>query len=396
MSACPSCGTADPEVFHTQAGVPTNSCLLLETREAARSYPTGRLDLAACGACGFVANLAFDPALTTYSSAYEETQGFSPRFRAFAHDLAERWVERYDLRGRTVLEIGCGKGEFLAEMCELGVGHGIGVDPSYRPERLESRAADRMTFYRETYEAHHGALAADAVVCRHTLEHIGDVRAFMGTVRRALGDRHDVPVLFELPDAWRVLAEHAFWDVYYEHCSYFTAGSLARLFRQEGFRVLDLELVFDDQYLLIEALPDDVPAPGAPLALEEDPAAVVAEARAYATRHAADIAERRATHRAWDADGRTAVVWGAGSKGVAYLTTLGDDAGLVAAAVDINPHKQGMFMAGTGHRIVAPEELVQLRPDLAVVMNPIYAQEIQQSLGALGLPRTRTVPLGGR
>jgi hypothetical protein len=30
------------------------------------------------------------------------------------------------------------------------------------------------------------------------------------------------PVLFELPDVLRVLEEVAFWDVYYEHCSYFT------------------------------------------------------------------------------------------------------------------------------------------------------------------------------
>ena len=43
-------------------------------------------------------------------------------------------------------------------------------------------------------------------------------------VRRAIGDRLDTVVLFELPDVERVLREVAFWDVYYEHCSYFTLG----------------------------------------------------------------------------------------------------------------------------------------------------------------------------
>ena len=38
----------------------------------------------------------------------------------------------------------------------------------------------------------------------------------------------------------RVLEEGAFWDIYYEHCSYFTLGSHARLFRRAGLDVTDL------------------------------------------------------------------------------------------------------------------------------------------------------------
>ena len=50
------------------------------------------------------------------------------------------------------------------------------------------------------------------------------------------------------------------------------------------------------------------------------------------------------------------VVWGSGSKAVGYLTTLGlrDE---IAAVVDINPHKHGKFLAGTGHEIVGPDAL---------------------------------------
>ena len=54
-------------------------------------------------------------------------------------------------------------------------------------------------------------------------------------------------------------------------------------------------------------------------------------------------------------------IWGAGSKGVAFLTTLElrDEIELV---VDINPHKHGKFMAGTGQEIVAPERLTSTGP----------------------------------
>ncbi len=92
-------------------------------------------------------------------------------------------------------------------------------------------------------------------MCRHTLEHIRPVAEFLATIRRAVGDRRDVVILFEVPDVIRVLEEAAFWDVYYEHCSYFSAGSLARLFRSQGFEVLDARLEYDDQYVIVEARP---------------------------------------------------------------------------------------------------------------------------------------------
>ena len=81
---------------------------------------------------GFIANLAFNPALTEYSARYEETQGFSPTFNAFHRALAERLIARYDLHGKDIVEIGCGKGEFLMLLCELGGNRGVGFDPGCR------------------------------------------------------------------------------------------------------------------------------------------------------------------------------------------------------------------------------------------------------------------------
>ena len=55
------------------------------------------------------------------------------------------------------------------------------------------------------------------------------------------------------------------------------------------------------------------------------------------------------------------------------------------AVVDINPHKHGKFLAGTGHEIVAPEALARIRPDCVVIMNRIYSDEIRADLERLGL-----------
>ena len=126
QSVCPACGSSKMKDFHSAAGVPTNSCLLLTSREEAEAFPTGRMRLGFCQACGFVSNLDFDAGMAEYSGRYEETQAFSPVFVEFAKGLAKHWVDKYDLAGKTVLEVGCGKGEFLTMMVEEGVGSGIG------------------------------------------------------------------------------------------------------------------------------------------------------------------------------------------------------------------------------------------------------------------------------
>ncbi len=78
------------------------------------------------------------------------------------------------------------------------------------------------------------------------------------------------------------------------------------------------------------------------------------------------------------------VLWGSGSKAVSFLTTLGitDELQYV---VDINPHRQGMFMPGTGHAIVSPDFLAEYKPDRVIIMNPIYREEITKMLKERGV-----------
>jgi SAM-dependent methyltransferase len=382
---CPACGSGElTDMFH-QPSVPQNSCLLLDSAEEARGFPRGELAVAWCGACGFLTNRRFVEGSAEYSQRYEETQLFSPTFVDFARDLAERWVKTHDLADRTVLEIGCGKGEFLTWMVEAGAGRGIGIDPGVHPERITSAAADRLRWIADFYGPAYSHLDADAVVCRHTLEHIPDVARFLGDIRTAIGDRPDTVVLFELPDVQRILDECAFWDVYYEHCSYFSAGSLARLFRRCGFEVLSVEREYADQYLVLEARPAPGPVSGAvPLPLEDDMRALAAGTEHYRRSYAELRASWRGRLAAVRQRGGTSVVWGGGSKGVAFISYLGlgDE---VDRVVDINPYKQGRFLPGSGHPVVAPEALLSAPPELVVVMNPVYLGEIAGWLADNGL-----------
>lgn len=390
-SICRSCDSEDIEIFYEEAGIPTNSCLLLDSDSEATSFPRGDLVLAFCRTCGFVFNAAFVDEQPEYSQRYEETQGFSPHFMAFAQDLAKRWVDKYDLANGTALEIGCGKGEFLVEMAKAGAGHCIGIDPGVHPERIETPDGASMEWIVDFYGPEYGHIDADAVICRHTLEHIPDVGAFMRNIRTAIGDRPDTVVLFELPDVQRILDEVAFWDIYYEHCSYFSLGSLARLFRASGFEVLDLSLEYDGQYLLVEARPSTIPGAGELLDLEDDMDDLRRGVANFRDGYDRLVDTWRTTLGELRASGRRGVIWGSGSKGVSFISNL-DVGEEIVAAVDINPHKWGKFMVGSGHPIIGPGELSGVAPDLVVAMNPVYLGEIGEELRSVGV-ETKLVAL---
>ena len=382
VGLCPACGADEPDPFHVGAPVPVNSCLLLGDRDAAVAFPKGELALALCPACGLIWNCRFDPARTTYSQDYEETQGFSPTFQAFIRELAAEWTERYELSGGTVIEIGCGKGEFLVEMARAGIGTGIGVDPGVQPSRIVDDVP--LTWIQGLFPQDLPELRADAVICRHTLEHIAPVREFLMSIRAAITDPERTVLLFEVPDVQRVLDEVAFWDVYYEHSSYFSAGSVGRLFRAAGFEVLRIERAYSDQTLVVEARAA-IGGPAGVLPIEESAAELADAAARFARGHQAMVEYWREQLRAVAAGGGRTVIWGGGSKGVAFLAALDADAALVDGVVDINPFKQNQYMAGTGHRVLAPKELTTVEPALVIVMNGAYRAEIGNELADLGL-----------
>lgn len=370
------------EVVYDVQQIPAHSCLLMENPAEAASYPKGDLQLGYCNHCGFLSNVCFDVALNEYSPRYEETQHFSTRFNEFAMNLCERLTRDYDLRGKEIMEIGCGKGEFLALFCKMAEARGIGIDPACNPDRLSEQDNQRLRFIRDLYDQRYSHLQADMICCRHTLEHIHQTKDFIENIRRSIGNRRETLVFFEVPDIVRVLDECAFWDIYYEHCSYLSPGSLARLFRGCGFEVIELERDYGDQYLWLVARPSDGPT-SACLPLEHDLAELTEQVGRFKIRADDVVAGWRQRLIDLASAGRRPICWGAGSKCVAFLTTLGitDE---VEYVVDINPFKQGKYLPGTGHPVVGPQHMNDHPSDAVLVMNPIYCDEIRETLDGLG------------
>lgn len=375
---CPVCEGVDIQLILEIEQVPAHCNLLWSEKDLALEASRGDIQLGYCSTCTHIYNYAFDASLMEYTQAYENSLHFSPHFHGYASSLASQLIDRYDLHDKTIIEIGAGKGDFLIMLCELGDNRGLGFDPSYEPDLVDQRT-DRVTFIQDLYSEKYADLEADLICCRHVLEHIEDPSSFLTNIRRAIAETGRTVVFFEVPNVMYTLADLGIWDIIYEHCSYFNRGSIAWLFWLAGFHVLNIRETFSGQFLTLDALP----AKSAGLFRMESKGIM---------RHVAEFTSNY--HQkvgAWQDEldkisgtGQRAVVWGAGSKGVSFLNTLSSKHA-IDYEVDLNPRKQGMFVAGTGQQIVPPAFLKEYQPDLVVIMNPNYEKEILQILDDMDL-----------
>lgn len=317
----------------------------------------------------------------TYVPGYDNALHHSARFQAYSTGVADRLLARYALSGRLAVEVGCGQGDFLALYCARSGGPGVGFDPSFSLGPMQPRPPG-VDFVPGYYtEADGLRLRPALLLSRYVFEHLDDPLGFLRMVRRSLAASPDAVVYFEVPNVDFILHGGSVWDVIYEHVSYFGAASLAHTFERAGFAVQTVEAGYAGQFVGVEACPTTTPAPAPRTAAV---AALTEAAHTFA-------ATTTRTLNAWDhrlaalaAEGRRVVAWGAGAKAVSLLGWL-PAGGTVEAVVDINPNKWGRFLPGGGQPIVAPEHLLALRPDVLLVLNPIYADEIRARVMGLGL-----------
>ncbi len=382
---CPVCASAVSGVFIEVSRVPVHCHILRRSREAALRAARGDIRLAHCPRCDHVFNVAFDPARMEYAAEYDNALDFSPRFRRYATSLAERLIARHGIADKAIVEIGCGDGAFLRLLCTLGDNRGVGFDPKRRADAGAVGRDPAIRIIGDRYSARYADVPADLICCRHVLEHISQPQGFLAGVRDTIGDRSRTVIYFEVPNAAFTWRDLGVWDLIYEHCSYFSATSLDHLFRCCGFEAIVINEAYGGQFLCLEARPG--PRDGTSSSPAGDAPSLRSEIEGFADRYREKVAFWRLQLEQMTAAGRRAVLWGAGSKAVSFLNVMrrGAEAGAdaIACVVDVNPRKCGCFVPGTGHEIVAPEALREVRPDVVIVMNPIYREEIAERVGKL-------------
>lgn len=385
-SCCPICARGEIEAFFEIPEFPTLANVLLKTRQAALRWPRATMRLGFCHACGWIGNTTFDPRLLEYGEHYENSLYYSPVFQKYAERLARYLFRRFDLRQKDLIEIGCGQGDFLYSLCLLGRNRGVGFDPSFAAERAWSNGHLDVRFVQDYYSPRYGKYPCNFLCCRHVLEHIEDPRSFLAQIRRALGTRGRAKLYFEVPNALYMVRGLGIWDPIYEHRSYFSRHALGRLFVSSGFRVLSMRERFGRQFLCLDAEMARNGKGSATDATAEHKhlRRLAGDVRNFAGAYQRKVEKHRAFLQKVKRSSKKVALWGAGSKAVNFLNVFRSEQA-VELVVDMNPFKQNMFIPGTGQKIVAPESLLAYRPDVVLVMNPIYRREIGAKLKTLGL-----------
>jgi hypothetical protein len=334
---CPICGSSEISAFFEILDVPVHIGILWSSRDAARNCPKGDIKLGFCKACTFIWNMAFDASRLQCTQAYDNSLYHSPFHAQYARSIALHLIERYDLHGKNVIEIGCGKADFLLYL----------------------------------------------ICSRYVLEHTQNPVVFLSLIRHNIGDRANTVLYFEVPNVYLILRSLAIWNIIYEHCSYLSPRSLRHIFESCGFDILELNEVYHHQIFSIEAKTSK--AKNA-LRLDQlgDLDEISSDVIAFVPNYQKKIQTWLSQLQNIEKTGQRAVIWGAGAKGLSFLNMLNIQ-DQIEYAVDINPHKNGMYVAGTGQKIVSPEFLQHYHPDIIIVMNSVYTDEIQEMIKSIGI-----------
>jgi Methyltransferase domain/C-methyltransferase C-terminal domain len=370
---CPLCDhTAFLPVLHRKRTMVSANRLYVSEMEA-RSAPAGELTILLCRYCGFVFNATFDLGLVPYGSQYENDQSKSTRFLTHMRAMASRVRMATSEKPLRVVEVGCGQGQFLSLL--LGpkpAPHDMaaGFDPSYVGDGVPGCDIHRTYFSAGSLSAL--TFQPTAVISRHVIEHIPTPRDFLNAIRAALNFAPQAKIFIETPSIEWIFEHNAFWDLCYEHCSYFSPRSLAYAFELCGYRPQQAEEVFGGQYLWIEAELGHA----ATRQMDVDTAAALGFAK--------NIDE---SQKAWRERLKTlssqhkVAVWGAATKGAMFVQDVDPDRLFVCCLVDINPAKQHQYIPITGHPVVAWQSAVAEGISTIIVTNPNYLSEIKELLG---------------
>lgn len=381
---CPVCASLSTRVFLEFEAMPVLIGVQWQDRGSAQGCARGDISLAFCNDCGFIWNVRFDPRSLEYQQSYENSLHFSRVFQEYTRSVVDRLVRTYDIRGKRVVDIGCGKGDFLTMLCEAGDNFGFGFDPTYEGERISSPAANRIRWFQENYDSRHAKIQADLITSRYVFEHIPSPMPFLSMIRQSISDPKRTIVYFEVPDSDLILRQHSVWDVIYEHCSYFSVESLTCAFARAGFEVLDVSEHYGKQFISIDARVCDGDRSNARRQRWGNLESLAADVNAFGTDISKKLELWKSRIATWRKSNTKVSAWGAGAKAVGFFNMLKvtDE---IPHVVDINPRKRNHYLGGTGQKVISPEDLKSDPPDVIILMNPIYRAEVSKTLQELDL-----------
>jgi hypothetical protein len=379
MLDCPICGMAESQSIYRAKNQPALLNFLYQSKQAARQAAVVDLEFRGCRSCGFVWNAAFKADAIEYRPGYVNDQSNSPRFQDHLEQVICRLAAAISTIDGAILEIGCGQGRFLEALCRKASRTGLGFDPAFARDRTSSSIEVHAEPFNADCLKTLGGRKVSLIVCRHVFEHLPRPVEMIGAIRELLQRNRGALLYLEVPSFDWIATHRCFFDFFHEHCSLFNRSSMGTLLRKAGLRPVEIEAVFEDQYLGVVASIGDDQSPR-----------IDADATGF-DHLAKELIQTRERWRERIDDlliTRPLLPWGAGAKCVSFLNQLGFGDEQIPHAVDINPLKQNRFLPTSAQQVIAPQQVRTAFADdflSILVMNPGYREEISQCVRTLEL-----------
>lgn len=313
------------------------------------------LEVYECDNCGLVQIAAES---LVYADQVGSAHASSPRMLSHRKRQAYELVERFNLRDKNILEVGCGDGHFMESLAAAGA-IPFGIEPSERATELGREHGLKI---QEGYMGKNVQIEGypfDAFVTMHVLEHAPDPNDFLqGVYENLTGDGVG---LIEVPSFEQTLENQRIYDFITDHLSYFSVKTLRFALEKNGFNVLDIQRDWGGEH-------------------------IVAIVQKQKQERLADfrmgvnflIGEMLNFIKNYSSKGKRVAIWGASTNGVTLLS-LAQFQGIVYI-VDSSPHKQNRFTPVSHLPIVEPSRLKTDPVDAIIVIATRFTDEIVNQL----------------
>lgn len=280
--------------------------------------------------------------------------GYSTTMEALRKSQYKHFIEFASLEGKKIIEVGCGRGEFLGMLSDFPV-EGYGTEHKKDLVEIAKEAGLRVDEDFPESEGHifkNGPF--DAFMSFNFLEHQPQPRTYLKAIYNNLcGEGYG---LITVPSFEYIMEQNSFYEIIPDHIAYYSFESLTHLLNICGFEVLEKEMVNRDTISMIvkkRKLPDI----GGIISKKNDIATEVVE-----------------TVKKYAKAGKIAI-WGASHQGFTLCATTGI-ADYVDCIIDSAPFKQGKYAPASHIPIISPDEARKRKLEAIIIVAPGYTNEI--------------------
>lgn len=311
------------------------------------------LEVCQCSGCGLV-QLSNDP--VPYYREVIRASAFSKEMRDFRMKQFGSFAQKYCLKRKKVIEIGCGRGEYLSLMQQFGV-EAYGLEHS--EESVMQCVKNGLRVSKGFIESGTNRLSYapfDAFYILNFLEHLPDPNSTLRGIYNNLTD--DAVGLVEVPNYDMILRKKLFSEFISDHLFYFTKETLNTTLSLNGFEIIESEEVWYDY--IISAV------------VKKRGKLDLSHFYKYEVQVKNEIEEYIGRFK-----DKKVAIWGAGHQAFAIISLI-NLADKIKYVVDSAAFKQGKYTPATHIPIVSAEALDSDPVDAVIVMAAGYSDEVAQ------------------